>query len=54
VEATGMSPYGGAERNIIVTAERPQGLFYAVFVAPEGAMGDVSTVFQAMVESIGF
>ncbi len=54
VEAAGASPYGGAERNIIVTVERPQGLFYAVFVAPEGAVGDVSPVFQAMVDSIRF
>lgn len=54
VEATGASPYGGAERNIIVTVERPQGLFYAVFVAPERAVGDVSSVFQAMVDSIRF
>jgi hypothetical protein len=53
-EVSGASPYGGAERNTIVTAQRPEGLFYAVFVAPAAAFEQASPVFQAMYDSIRF
>ena len=34
VGLTGRSPYGGTERNVLLTVTRPDGLFYIVFVGP--------------------
>jgi hypothetical protein len=48
------SPYGGAERDLLVTLRRPEGLLYVVFVAPEGSTSEVSPVFESMYASIRF
>lgn len=50
----GQSPYGGAERNVLLTVARPEGLFYMVFVAPESHFGQLQPAFQEMVNSLRF
>lgn len=51
---SGRSPYGGSERNVLVTVARPEGLFYIVFVAPTGHMTDMSQAYQTMLDSVRF
>jgi hypothetical protein len=55
VTLLGNSPYGGVERNLLVTVARPEGLFYVVFVAPDRqfAQGQQGT-FPKMLQSIRF
>ncbi len=48
------SPYGGAESDVLVTVGRPEGLFYAVFVAPEGQFSRVQPAFERMINSVQF
>jgi beta-barrel assembly-enhancing protease len=49
------SPYQGeTEVDTVVTVARPAGLFYAVFVAPQSRMNQVSSTFQSMLNSIRF
>ena len=48
------SPYGGGERNVLVTINRPEGLFYVVFVAPEKVYGQLDGTFQKILNSIQF
>ena len=48
------SPYGGAERDALLTVERPEGLFYMVFVAPQNQFQKLESAFQQMVDSIRF
>ncbi len=54
VGLTGPSPYGGTERNLLLTTMRPQGLFYMVFVAPENQYDRLQPTFEQMVNSIRF
>ena len=54
VGLSGSSPYGGAERNILLTVQRPDGLFYMVFVGPEQAFGQLQPAFERMAQSIQF
>jgi hypothetical protein len=51
---TGSSPYGGAERNILLTVQRPDGLFYMVFVGPEQGFAQLQPAFERMAGSIQF
>ena len=49
------SPYGGqAERDVLLTVQRPDGLFYLVFIAPERNFGQLQSAFQRMLESLKF
>jgi predicted Zn-dependent protease len=48
------SPYGGAERDVLLTVARPEGLFYMMFVGPENAFGQLSQTFEQMLRSIRF
>ena len=49
------SPYQGeTEVDTLVTVARPRGLFYAVLVAPQSRMNQVSPTFQSMLRSIRF
>lgn len=48
------SPYGGAERNVLVTVSRPEGVFYMVFVSPERVYGQLEGTFQKILGSIQF
>lgn len=50
----GQSPYGGAERLMLLTVPRPEGLFYMVFVAPDNRFDQLSAPFQRMVDSLEF
>lgn len=50
----GQSPYGGAERLMLLTVPRPEGLFYMVFVAPDNRFEQLSSPFQQMVNSLQF
>lgn len=54
VGLTGSSPYGGAERNILLTVQRPDGLFYMVFVGPEQGFAQLQPAFERMAQSIQF
>lgn len=54
VGLTGRSPYGGAERNILLTVARPEGLFYIVFIGPEQGFSELEPAFQQMASSIQF
>lgn len=51
---TGTSPYGGQETDILLTVERPEGLFYLLFVAPKADYRAVEPVFEKMVGTIQF
>jgi hypothetical protein len=54
VGLTGSSPYGGAERDILLTVQRPDGLFYMVFVGPEQGFQQLQPAFEHMAQSIQF
>ncbi|MBI4465517.1 MAG: M48 family metalloprotease [Acidobacteria bacterium] len=55
VMATGQSPLAGErEFNWIVTTFRPEGLWYIVFIAPEGSWNSYQPVFQQMLDSVRF
>jgi hypothetical protein len=48
------SPYGGPERDVLLTVARPEGLFYMMFVGPEQAFNQLGPVFEEMLRSIRF
>lgn len=49
------SPYRNErEVDVLITVARPQGLFYAVFIAPESQFDAVQQTFEKIVESIRF
>jgi beta-barrel assembly-enhancing protease len=48
------SPYGGAETDALITVLRPQGLFYLVFVAPQGNFAQFQGTLEDMVNSLRF
>lgn len=49
------SPYKGeTEVDTVITVQRPEGLFYAVFIAPQSAMGDLREAFDSVMRSIQF
>jgi hypothetical protein len=50
----GRSPYGGGERNVVLTVPRPNGLFYMVFVGPEQNFQQLEPTFSRIVESLRF
>ena len=54
VGLTGPSPYGGTEREMLLTVARPQGIFYMVFVAPEKHYDRLQPAFDRMARSIRF
>ncbi len=54
VNLVGRSPYGGTERDVLLTVARPQGLFYMVFVAPERGFAQLEPTFEQMLRSIQF
>ncbi|MGE5646683.1 MAG: M48 family metalloprotease [Acidobacteriota bacterium] len=51
---TSQSPFGGNENDILVTVERPEGLFYVVFVGPEQSWSQLQPVFDHVLNSIQF
>jgi len=48
------SPFGGGEVDVLVTVERPQGLFYIVFIAPKPEFEEVQVVFEDVLRSVRF
>ena len=50
----GRSPYGGVERDVLLTVPRPNGLFYMVFVGPENGFQQLEPTFSRIVDSIRF
>jgi hypothetical protein len=49
------SPLGnGAEVDLLVTAARPEGLFYSVLISPRSDFNEARGVFEQMVQSIRF
>ena len=55
VSAVGRSPMQGQnESNLIITTFRPEGLWYVVFIAPEGDYRAWEPSFQQMLNSLRF
>jgi hypothetical protein len=50
----GASPYGGRETNVLLTVERPEAIFYMVFVAPKQDYREVQPLFERMLNTIEF
>jgi len=48
------SPYGGEEVDVLVTVDRPEGLFYLVFIAPKGEFERAQPVFEDVLRSVRF
>lgn len=48
------SPFGGAERDTLLTVERPEGLFYIVFIAPADQFQTLNPTFSRMVNTVQF
>jgi hypothetical protein len=46
------SPLGGREIDMLVTVEGADGLFYLVFIAPEGDYRSVQSVYEQMLRSV--
>jgi beta-barrel assembly-enhancing protease len=52
---TNTSPYQGAtETDVLLTVQRPEGLFYMIFIAPQQNFQQLQSTFDAMVRSIRF
>ena len=48
------SLYGGEEVDVLATVNRPEGLFYIVFIAPEAGFEKVQPVFEDVLRSVRF
>jgi Zn-dependent protease with chaperone function len=48
------SPMGGREVNMLVTVERPEGLFYMIFIGPENDFRQLQPVYEQMLRSVRF
>ena len=49
------SPYAGrAETDVVLTVERPEGVFYIIFIAPQADFNSLQDTFDEMVGSIRF
>jgi predicted Zn-dependent protease len=51
---TAESPYGGAERDVLLTVAKPEGLFYMVFIAPDRSWAQLQPIFEHVAQSIRF
>jgi hypothetical protein len=51
---TSASPFGGTERDVLLTVARPEGLFYMVFIAPNQYFDQAQSAFDRMLQSIRF
>jgi hypothetical protein len=54
VPLVSQSPYGGVERDLLVTVARSEGLFYMVFAAPEEGYSQLDDAFNQMLNSLRF
>ena len=48
------SPLGGREINMLVTAQRPEGLFYMIFIGPEKDFRQLQPTYEQMLQSVRF
>jgi hypothetical protein len=48
------SPYGGGETDLLLTVDRPNGLFYIVFIAPDKDYGDAWPAFERVIGALKF
>jgi hypothetical protein len=48
------SPMGGREIDMLVTVERPEGLFYMIFIGPENDFHQLQPVYEQMLRSVRF
>jgi Zn-dependent protease with chaperone function len=48
------SPMGGREINMLVTVERPEGLFYMVFIGPESEFRNLQPIYEQMLRTVRF
>jgi Zn-dependent protease with chaperone function len=48
------SPLGGDEADLLLTAMRPQGLFYIILIAPQSNAGQLQSTLQKIQDSIRF
>jgi Zn-dependent protease with chaperone function len=48
------SPMGGREVNMLVTTQRPQGLFYLVFIGPERDFQQLQPIYEQMLRTVRF
>lgn len=48
------SPLGGREVNMLVTVDRPEGLFYIVFIGPEKDFRTLQPVYEQMLRTVRF
>ena len=48
------SPMGGREINMLVTVQRPEGLFYMVFIGPESEFRNLQPVYENMLRTVRF
>jgi hypothetical protein len=53
-ELQGRSPYGGVERNVLLTVARPGGMYYLLMVGPQAQFSQLEPAFQRIVNSIQF
>jgi predicted Zn-dependent protease len=53
-QLTSNSPFGGAERDMVVSVVRPEGLFYMIFVSPETRWDETHATFDHLIQSIHF
>jgi hypothetical protein len=51
---SGVSPYGGAETDYVLTALQPQGLFYMVFIGPQNQFDRLAGTFDRILGSLRF
>ncbi len=50
----GESPYGGRERDVLLTVQRPEGLFYMIFIAPDRLWPSLEPIIEHMAQSLRF
>lgn len=48
------SPHGGAERDVLLTVSRPEGIFYMILVGPDSSFAQLEPAFQKMLSSLQF
>ncbi|MBI1353850.1 MAG: M48 family metalloprotease [Acidobacteria bacterium] len=53
-ELQGRSPYGGVERDVLLTVARPNGIYYLLLVGPQEQFGQLEPAFNRMIQSVQF
>ncbi len=53
-ELQGRSPYGGAERDVLLTVPHSGGMYYLLLVGPQAQFNQLQPAFERIVSSIRF